>query len=116
MNRHLEVRFKYDRGLLRAEANLIKSVLINLLDNACKASEPGGLIMVYGRRMENGYRFTVRDQGIGISKEEQQKITKAFHMVDKSRSRRRRGGLPLRLESGRKALYPFPGAERPEAF
>ena len=79
-----------------AEANLIKSVLMNLLDNACKASEADGLIEVYGRMQKGGYRFEVKDHGVGIPKEEQHKITKAFYMVDKSRSRSRNGaGLGL---------------------
>ena len=51
-----------------------------------------------GRRMENGYYFQVRDEGIGIPEEELQKITEAFYMVDKSRSRAHNGaGLGLAL-------------------
>ena len=50
------------------------------------------------RRLKGGYQFSVRDYGIGIPKEEQKKITKAFYMVDKSRSRSRNGaGLGLAL-------------------
>ena len=48
--------------------------------------------------MENGYYFQVRDEGIGIPEEELQKITEAFYMVDKSRSRAHNGaGLGLAL-------------------
>lgn len=98
MNKSMKFYFKYDMGLIRTEANLLKSVLMNLLDNACKASEPGGLIEVYGCLLEDGYRFEVRDHGMGIPKEEQKKITKAFYMVDKSRSRSKNGaGLGLAL-------------------
>lgn len=94
----MDIRFRYDKGMVRAEANLIKSVLINLLDNACKASDPGGLIEVTGQLTTRGYRFSVRDHGLGIPKEEQNKITQAFYMVDKSRSRSRNGaGLGLAL-------------------
>ena len=91
-------RFIYDPGSVRAEPNLMKSVLMNLVDNACKASEPGSLIQVTGRAEKQGYRFFVEDQGMGIPKEEQEKITKAFYMVDKSRARERNGaGLGLAL-------------------
>ena len=84
--------------MVRAEANLIKSVLMNLLDNAFKASEADGLIEVYGHLMKDGYCFEVKDHGVGIPKEELHKITKAFYMVDKSRSRSRNGaGLGLAL-------------------
>ena len=57
-----------------------------------------GRVEITGRRMENGYYFQVRDEGIGIPEEELQKITEAFYMVDKSRSRAHNGaGLGLAL-------------------
>ena len=47
---------------------------------------------------KEGYRFEVKDHGVGIPKEEQHKITKAFYMVDKSRSRKEGGaGLGLAI-------------------
>ena len=94
----MEFHFQYESGMVRAEANLIKSVLVNLLDNACKASEPGSPIEVRGKLTERGYRFEVKDMGVGIPREEQKNITKAFYMVDKSRSRSKNGaGLGLAL-------------------
>ncbi len=94
----MKIRFTYDKAMVRTEPNLIKSVLINLLDNACKASSPGDTIEVSGKAEAGGYRFSVRDYGLGIPKEEQHKITEAFYMVDKSRSRSRNGaGLGLAL-------------------
>lgn len=94
----MEYQFTYEEGTVQAEAGLIETVLVNLLDNACKASEPGSRIEVEGRKTEEGYRFTVRDYGIGIPEKEQARITQAFYMVDKSRSRSRNGaGLGLAL-------------------
>lgn len=94
----MEFHFQYESCMVRAEANLIKSVLVNLLDNACKASEPGSPIEVRGKLTERGYRFEVKDVGVGIPREEQKNITKAFYMVDKSRSRSKNGaGLGLAL-------------------
>lgn len=96
--REMVFRFTYDNADVWAEVNLIKTVLVNLIDNACKASEPGGEIEVEGKQEENGYRFLVRDHGIGIPKEEQHKILQAFYMVDKSRARSKNGaGLGLAL-------------------
>lgn len=90
--------YTYDKDVLWVEANLIKTVLVNLLDNACKASEEGSAVEVTGSTETEGYRFTVKDYGVGIPKEEQAKITKAFYMVDKSRSRSKNGaGLGLAL-------------------
>ena len=42
LNKSMKIYFNYDAGTVWAEGNLIKSVLMNLLDNACKASEPEG--------------------------------------------------------------------------
>ena len=85
-------------GQVCAESSLIKTVLLNLVDNACKASSQGGRIEILGAKLESGYEFTVKDYGVGIPLEEQKKITEAFYMVDKSRSRSRNGaGLGLAL-------------------
>lgn len=97
-SRDMEFIFEYEQGEMLAEVNLIKTVLVNLIDNAAKASEPGGRIEVSGHVAKNGYRFSVRDYGIGIPEEELHKITKAFYMVDKSRARSKNGaGLGLAL-------------------
>lgn len=89
---------KYQSGQADVEVNLIKSVLLNLVDNACKASPENATVEVRGERRENGYLFKVRDYGTGIPKEECGRITEAFYMVDKSRSRSRNGaGLGLSL-------------------
>ncbi len=99
---NVNLMFDFDAGCVRAEANLIKSVLLNLVDNAYKASSPPEgeniVIEVYGRQEEQGYFFAVKDYGMGIPKEELKKITEAFYMVDKSRSRSKNGaGLGLAL-------------------
>lgn len=94
----MDLRFQYDAGQVRVEPNLIKTVLINLVDNACKASEPGSIVEILGERRENGYFFAVKDCGVGIPEAEIRRITEAFYMVDKSRSRSKNGaGLGLAL-------------------
>ena len=94
----MEFVYIFEDAIILAEGNLIKTVLVNLIDNACKASEAGSRIEVSGERTRQGYRFSVRDYGVGIPEEEQRKITKAFYMVDKSRARSKNGaGLGLAL-------------------
>ena len=96
--KEMDIRFTYDEAVVMMEANLIKTVLVNLIDNACKASETGGVIEVTGQSADEGYRMAVRDYGIGIPEAEQHKIVKAFYMVDKSRARSKNGaGLGLAL-------------------
>lgn len=71
---------------------------MNLLDNARKASSPGGEVLLEGAPTENGYRLAVTDHGRGIPASELDRITEPFYMVDKSRSRAEGGaGLGLAL-------------------
>ena len=76
------------------DEDLMLSLLMNLVDNAGKASEPGGNIIVSAD--ETG--FTVEDFGKGIPKQEINRVTEAFYMVDKSRTGNPGGaGLGLAL-------------------
>ncbi len=78
----------------RLDGDLFESLLINLIDNAAKASREGDQIFLEG----TGKRITVRDTGCGIPQEEIGRVTEAFYMVDKARSRRAGGcGLGLAL-------------------
>ena len=97
-NTEQELIVSYDEGTVYAEGNLIKSVLLNLVDNAFKASSEGGVVELTGRKLQDGYEFQVKDYGVGIPAEELKKVTEAFYMVDKSRSRSKNGaGLGLAL-------------------
>ena len=92
------LRVRFDPGTVYTEANLLKSVLLNLVDNAFKASDEGDVVEVSGWNTEKGYAFQVKDYGVGIPEEDLKKVTEAFYMVDKSRSRSKNGaGLGLAL-------------------
>ncbi len=98
-NSEQKLQVCYEKGTVYAEVNLLKSVLLNLVDNACKASEEGGIVELSGNKQQDGgYVFQVKDYGVGIPAEELKKVTEAFYMVDKSRSRSKNGaGLGLAL-------------------
>lgn len=97
-NTEQTIQTSFDKGMVYAEINLIKSVLLNLVDNALKASLPGGIVEVSGKLLEDGYQFQIKDYGVGIPEEEVKRVTEAFYMVDKSRSRSKNGaGLGLAL-------------------
>ena len=89
---------KSDRGKAYLEPDLVKSLLYNLIDNAAKAMDHGGIVVVQGQEIKDGCQFTVIDNGRGMAKEELSKITEAFYRVDKARSRKQGGaGLGLAL-------------------
>ena len=83
----------------RMEPDLMETVCMNLLDNARKAMEDGGEILLEGFALEDGSCCVqVTDQGKGIPAEELERVTEAFYMVDKSRARAQGGaGLGLAL-------------------
>jgi len=80
--------------LFRVEEDLMTDALINLVDNAVKASETGSEVILEATEDT----ISVRDFGMGIPKDEQERILEPFYMIDKSRSRKSGGaGLGLSL-------------------
>ena len=94
----MEIRCECDTGKLWMDKELVKSLIYNLADNAMKASREGNEVRIRGWFEKEVFFFSVEDSGIGIPKEEIGKITQAFYMVDKVRSRASGGaGLGLAL-------------------
>ena len=80
------------------EPELVKSLVLNLLDNGRKALDGGGTLALSLGPTAEGCLIQVLDNGRGIPKEEIQRLTEAFYRVDKSRSRAQGGaGLGLAL-------------------
>jgi PAS domain S-box-containing protein len=69
------------------DADKLRQVLINLIDNAVKYSPDGGRVEVEIETRENGARVVIRDEGIGIPRSEQQRIFGKFYRVDPQLSR-----------------------------
>ena len=83
-----------DAGALPMDFDLMLSLLVNLVDNASKASSPGQTVSLRAR----GRTIEVEDHGIGIPAEEVPRVLEPFYMVDKSRSKKMGGtGLGLAL-------------------
>lgn len=94
----MKLEVYWENGEVEVEPDLFKTLLINLIDNARKASKRGQTIELFGKKTEEGYAFFVRDHGRGMKTEELDKITEPFYMIDKSRSRAQNGaGLGLAL-------------------
>lgn len=91
-------KISLEKGIIYGDRDLLLSLLYNLLDNAVKAVEEGGFVLMKGRKCESGYEIKVVDNGRGIPQEEIARITEAFYMVDKSRSRKEGGaGIGMAL-------------------
>lgn len=83
----------------------LKQILINLLSNAVKFTEKGKIelniaILKKINDSENIIRFSVKDTGIGIKKENQEKIFRAFSQEDSSTTKKFGGtGLGLTISN-----------------
>ena len=94
-----EIVYSADEAWVWLEYDLFKTMFLNLIDNAVKSG--GSKVEVSGRLISHSiYRIAVSDNGRGIPPEDIERITEAFYMVDKSRSRSEHGaGLGLALVS-----------------
>jgi len=92
--------------LLRSDPGKIKQVLINLISNAVKFTNKKGKIDVVIKHTstnddELDIKFMVKDNGIGISKEQEEKVFEAFTQADSTTSRKYGGtGLGLTISAG----------------
>ena len=88
-----------DTGIpVSGDAFQLKQVFVNLVDNAIKYNRPGGEVKISARASGSQVVIEIKDNGIGISKADQQRIFERFYRVDKSRSRAQGGsGLGLAI-------------------
>ncbi len=89
---------KLDTVQLNSNPILIKTVFVNIIDNAIKYTPPQKNIFISLCKTDNKIVFEVEDEGIGIKKEEIDKITKRFYRSEESRNRNVQGfGLGLSI-------------------
>lgn len=69
------------------DEELLRQMILNLLDNAIKFTPPGGKISVELSQKDSRYFLIVKDSGIGIPVEAQAHIFERFYRVDQARSR-----------------------------
>ena len=96
--KEITLELDLEEGIIMGEKDLFTSLLLNLIDNARKALPVKGKICIQGRKEESGYLVAIEDNGCGMPQSAISRITEAFYMVDKSRSRKEGGaGLGMTL-------------------
>jgi signal transduction histidine kinase len=65
-----------------ADPDKVSQVLSNLLENAVKYSPDGGEVELRLEPVGRSMRFSVRDEGIGIPRNEQERIFEKFYRLD----------------------------------
>ena len=91
----LRLRVVSSRAWVRSDFILLERILLNLVSNAVRYTERGGVVI--GCRHRNGrLRIDVCDSGIGIPEDQRRNIFGEFYQLD-SGEKDRRGGLGLGL-------------------
>jgi signal transduction histidine kinase len=85
----------FEEVIVRGDEGRLQQLIANLIDNAIKYTQGGSIRVSLEKNAETAI-IRVKDTGIGIPKEEQEKIFKRFYRIDKSRSRET-GGVGLGL-------------------
>jgi PAS domain S-box-containing protein len=86
---------------VRADAEKTRQILLNLVTNAIKFTEPGGTIRVSHHRADGGVRIRVSDTGRGIAPEQQARIFDPFVQVDRHLTAESQQGVGLGLAISR---------------
>ena len=95
--------------VLSGDDDLLKRMLLNVIDNAVKYTPAGGAIDVKLTTENDSARLTVKDTGIGVPLEDQPRIFDRFYRVDKARSRTL-GGAGLGLSIAKSIVELHAGA------
>lgn len=96
--KNIQINFESEDLSLSGNRQVIYEMFYNLLDNAISYGKENGTVDIKVYKDSNGKHFRVSDDGIGIAKEDQQRIFERFYRVDKSHSKSTGGtGLGLSI-------------------
>jgi two-component system phosphate regulon sensor histidine kinase PhoR len=113
LTREIRLENAVPAGLLaQADAERLRQVLSNLIDNGIKYGRSAGRVIVSGRRLgAEGVELCVQDDGPGLAPEAQARVFERFYRVDKARSREQ-GGTGLGLAIVKHAVQAHGGEVR----
>lgn len=93
-------------NVIEADPRAVKQVLLNLMTNAIKFTPEGGVVTVSVEPKSAGLIVRVIDTGIGISKENIERLAQPFEQIDSQHSRQHEGtGLGLALSKSLVELH-----------
>ena len=81
--------------VLRVDRGALRSILVNLLENAAKYSPPGSPIALQVQRVDGEVRVSVRDEGVGIPEDELASVFERFRQRESDVASHRGVGLGL---------------------
>ena len=88
-SKHIKIYYNFEdeNVAIQAYGDYIKQLFLNLIDNAIKYTPEGGTVIINQFTRNDEITIEVIDNGVGIPKEDQDKILQRFYRVDKARSR-----------------------------
>ena len=97
--REVEVKLAIAEDLaVAADPKALDQILVNLIDNAIKYTQPAGHVWVEAKPDVDAVRIEVRDDGPGIAPKHRERVFERFYRADPSRSREAGGtGLGLSI-------------------
>ena len=81
-NLYINASFPAEEHVIETDAAMLKQVMFSLISNGLKFTEKGGITIGYTPHKDNSIRFYVKDTGIGIRKEDKERIFSPFEKVD----------------------------------
>ena len=84
---NLDIDASCENVTVYANLDHMQGILYNLISNAIKYNKPNGKIIIIIKERLDNILIKVMDTGIGISKEDQEKVFQRFYRVDKQRSK-----------------------------
>ena len=112
--KQISMNLSGEKGIICGVRRLLYEIIYNLCDNAIKYNEAGGHVDVSILQNDDEIILTVRDNGIGIAPEHQEKVFERFYRVDKSHSKQS-GGTGLGLSIVKHAVQYHQGKIRVES-
>lgn len=109
-NHHVRITWTGEDVSVYGNKELLEELVYNLCDNAIRYNNEQGRVEVRTVRDNHNIVLSVKDTGIGIPKEHQDRVFERFYRVDKSRSKSR-GGTGLGLAIVKHIVAQHKGAE-----
>ena len=96
--RNVQVELDGKSVLYYGVRQMLDEMIFNLCENAIKYNVPEGKVLLWVGNTDQGVKVIVKDTGIGIPKDQQERVFERFYRVDKSHSKETGGtGLGLSI-------------------
>lgn len=96
--RNVQVELSGESVIYYGVRQMLDEMIFNLCENAIKYNVPEGKVLLWVGNTDQGVKVIVKDTGIGIPKDQQERVFERFYRVDKSHSKETGGtGLGLSI-------------------